>query len=713
MIHRLCRCFAQLSSRARRLNINVLLLWSMGLVAFAGLGVRCTGGADPGPPPKGVQRLGQFRTIVEEGGIPGDNTLDARDYFADHELALPAGLCGEAVCPQAMLSIDQDWVRGAYQLALHLGFSASTDATPVARIPLDLVVVVETSGSMGSHLGPLRRGLRELSDRLGSDDRIGIVTYDDAVATVVDLDDLSSPAELDQLVASLQTRAVPIAKLTAGLETGFLMAQQAFEPGRQRRVVLVTDAAQPDEGKTPQEVLDLADEYVGDGISLSTVGLGVSFDADLLRRLAERGGGSFHFQQHGDGLDEVFRTELDYVAVPVAYDVELEATPGPGYRFGEALGAPSWQQDDVVGRLVYPVLFRTNRPGQPLRPGGEIGVMLRMIPTGAVVSVDDGHRVADVSLSYLPAESASIVEQQLSVRNPLAPGEYHTPFTSNPEMDLRHASLNLYYGLREASRFAHVDHASALWTLEQLRAEAVWWQSAHPQESIAPDLLLIDLFIANLRDRSVPARNPSERLPEYYYEDDGDLEFWYLFDPLTDIWWDADWGTGDDWEDDWIDDDWTDEDPWVEDDYWDDDDYDWSYDDGEGAGCDTGDDDEYYDDGAGCDAGDDYDDSSGCDSGDDDYYYDDDYDDDDYYYDDSSGCDSGDDDYYDDSSGCDSGDDDYYDDSSGCDSGDDDWGDDGWDDSGEGCSVHGRPVDLASLAYLLLLIGFMLIRRRR
>ena len=694
MIHHLCRCLWQLSSRARRLNINMILLWSMGLVAFAGLGVRCTGGADPGSGPKGVLRLGQFRTIVEEGGIPGANTLDPRDYFADHELALPTRSCGETICPQAMLSIDRDWLRGAYQLALHLGFSASADATPVTRIPLDLVVVVETSGSMGTHLGPLRRGLRALSDHLRPDDRLGIVTYDDAVATVVDLDDLPSPSELDQLVASLQTNAVPIAKLTAGLETGFRMAQQAFEPGRQRRVVLVTDDAQPDEGKTPQQVLDLADQYVGDGISLSTVGLGVSFDADLLRQLAERGGGSFHFQEQGDGLDEVFLAELDYVAVPIAYDVELGVTPGPGYRFGEALGAPSWHQNNQVGRLVYPVLFRTSRPGQPLRPGGEIGVMLRMIPTGATLSGDDSHRVADVALSYLPAQSASTVEQQLSVHNPLTPGEYHTPFTSSPEMDLRHASLNLFYGLREASRFAQVDHTSALWVLEQLRAEAVWWQSAHPHESIAPDLLLIDLYIANLRDRSVPARDPSQRMPDYYYEGDGDLEFWYLFDPLDDIWWESDWVDDDVWEDDW-----SDEDTWDEDDYYDDE-YEWAYDDTESAGCEATDDE--YDDGAGCGGSDEYDDeyddSVGCDSGDDDYG-DDDYGDDDYYYDDSSGCDSGDD--Y------------YYDDSSGCDSGDDGWGDDGWDDSGEGCSVHGRPVDLASLAYLLFLIGFLLIRRRR
>jgi hypothetical protein len=670
MIRHLCRCLWLLSSRARRFDINLILLWSMGMIAFAGLGVRCTGSASSGPPPKGVQRLGQFRTILEEGGIPGDNTLDSRDFFADHELALPAGNCGETVCPQAMLSIDRDWVRGAYQLALHLGLSASTDATPVTRIPLDVVVVVETTSSMSTHLGAVRRGLRELSDRLRPADRLGIVTYDDTVATMVNLADLPSPSELDQLVASLQTNAAPRGKLTAGLETGFLMAQQAFEPGRQRRVVLVTDDAMPDEGLNAQHVLNLADQYVGDGISLSTVGLGVHFDAGLLRQLAERGGGSFHFQEQGDGLDEVFRTELDYVAVPIAYDVDLQVTAGPGYRFGEALGAPSWRQENQLGRLVYPVLFRTSRPGQPLRPGGEVGVMLRMIPTGATVTGDDIHRVADVALTYLPAESASVTAQQLSVHNPLAPGVYHTPFTSSPQMDLRHASLNLFYGLREASRFAQVDHASALWALEQLRAAAVLWQSAHPLESIAPDLLLIDLYIANLRDRSVPARNPSQRMPDYYYEDDGDLEFWYLFDPVDDLWWEADWEGSDDWDDYW-----SEEDTWDENDYWGDDENDWTYDEGESAGCDGSDDEYDYDDSAGC---------GGSDSSDDEY-------------DDSAGCDGGDDEY--DDSGCDSGDD--YDDS-GCDSGD------GWDDSGEGCSVHGRPVDLASMAYLLLLIGFFL-----
>jgi Ca-activated chloride channel family protein len=46
----------------------------------------------------GVQDIGQYRAIVEAGGIPGPDTLDANDFFNQHHIELPDPDCGQDLC---------------------------------------------------------------------------------------------------------------------------------------------------------------------------------------------------------------------------------------------------------------------------------------------------------------------------------------------------------------------------------------------------------------------------------------------------------------------------------------------------------------------------------------------------------------------------------------------------------------------------------------
>jgi Ca-activated chloride channel family protein len=73
------------------------------------------------------------------------------------------------------------------------------------------------------------------------------------------------------------------------------------------------------------ETLDgLARQYRGLGIGVSTIGVGVGFDLELMDNLAKAGGGSSRFIADRREMEETFGTNLDRMLVPGAKDVSLE-----------------------------------------------------------------------------------------------------------------------------------------------------------------------------------------------------------------------------------------------------------------------------------------------------------------------------------------------------------------------------------------------------
>ena len=71
-------------------------------------------------------------------------------------------------------------------------------------------------------------------------------------------------------------------------------------------------------------VYQLAESYREMGITISTLGVGVGFDVELMRTLAEEGGGSSRFLSSREEMIKTFDTEFERMAVLAAQDLEME-----------------------------------------------------------------------------------------------------------------------------------------------------------------------------------------------------------------------------------------------------------------------------------------------------------------------------------------------------------------------------------------------------
>jgi len=254
------------------------------------------------------------------------------------------------------------------------------------RLPLDVALVLDRSGSMGGEKIALARGAaRQAIDLLRSDDRFAVVVYDD----VVDLLAESAPATADARHqandALAHTEARGATDLAGGWLRGCEQVGLSLRDGTIGRCFLLTDGL-ANRGITDQhELLRHAEELRLRGVSTSTFGVGADFDERLLKGIAERSGGRFYFLEHPRQIPDLLAGEmgeaLEIVARGATLTVELprgaSAEVVGGFFLRRAGGSMRIELGDLVSRQELEVLlairFPTGVEGQRMRAGFSFG----------------------------------------------------------------------------------------------------------------------------------------------------------------------------------------------------------------------------------------------------------------------------------------------------------------------------------------------------
>jgi Ca-activated chloride channel family protein len=445
----------------------------------------------------GAQDIGDFRSILDQGGVPGPDTLDPNGFFNEHFAPVPPG-CTSTLCLTPGVAVGHDWITGAHQATLQLAVNTNVDPTTIQRKPLDVVAVIDRSGSMSEdgRLDKVKLGLHAMVDHLQDGDRLALVSFSSDVridADLTTLDRAALHAQIDALVPDGGT------DIFDGLETGFQVAAQS-DLTRERRVIFLSDGLANIGDSVPDDIIAMASSFVEDGIGVTTIGVGADFDVDLMRGLAERGAGNFYFLEDPAAAQEVFTEELDYFMEPLALDIQITASAGAGWRFGSVVGSTLWQSSDVSGSMQIPAVFVASRtssnPGETGgRRGGGSMLFIQLTPIGGADA--DGDTIAHLSLTYTPP-GGEPVTQDVTLAYPNDPNETpDVPYLSAPEMAPRFAMYNSFLGLRAATMTTDVNCASSFLIATKDGASA--WLASHDDPDLADDITLIDQYLGNLR----------------------------------------------------------------------------------------------------------------------------------------------------------------------------------------------------------------------
>jgi Ca-activated chloride channel homolog len=228
-------------------------------------------------------------------------------------------------------------------------------AGEVRRPNIALAVVLDRSGSMhGEPLENAKAAASALVTSLADDDAFSIVTFSDRDELVVKMGKATKDhkaealAAIDRIVDEGGTcTSCGISRGTTELESSTLATTGV------KRMVLISDG-QANEGIWDRdELVQLAESTAANGISMSTVGVGLDFDEQTMIRLGENGHGNYYFVKDTANLAKMFQTELTNISTTVATDVQLMVTETAGTQIEYAYGYPMTRTDR--GRVMIPV----------------------------------------------------------------------------------------------------------------------------------------------------------------------------------------------------------------------------------------------------------------------------------------------------------------------------------------------------------------------
>jgi Ca-activated chloride channel family protein len=215
------------------------------------------------------------------------------------------------------------------------------------RIPANVVLVIDQSGSMqGDRIDQAKEAALMASERLGAGDVLGIVSYSDNAYVRVAAGELHDASAIRDAIRELQ--AGGRTALYAGVSQGLREISEFIDPYKVNRVILLSDGLANIGPSSPHELAELGREAAQDGVSVTTIGLGLGYNEDLMTQLALASDGNHAFVEEPDDLVRIFNEEFGDVLAAVGGDVEIIIECPTGFEPVRVLGREAKIEGDKI-----------------------------------------------------------------------------------------------------------------------------------------------------------------------------------------------------------------------------------------------------------------------------------------------------------------------------------------------------------------------------
>jgi len=332
----------------------------------------------------GAKDVANFRRNVEEGYLPIPTDLSYEGLFYEYYFETgSSGNCAETFCPTPAAAVAPDPLSGEREWYATVGLDSGLSAADFERKPLDLVVVLDVSGSMDSPFSryyydangrgtgtPTERStgtppedatkisvaaesIAAMTTHLSTGDRFGMVVFNDEayeakpVRAVEETDMAAIRGHIRELKAGGGTR------MSAGMD----LATELLDPhagtdraDRETRMVFATDAM-PNLGRTGENaILGTLEENAARTLYTTVVGIGVDFNSELVDAITAVEGANYFSVHSGEGFRRRMDREFEYWVSPLVFDLSVELDAA-GYDLATVYG--STDAEAATDRLLH------------------------------------------------------------------------------------------------------------------------------------------------------------------------------------------------------------------------------------------------------------------------------------------------------------------------------------------------------------------------
>ncbi|MBX7256739.1 MAG: VWA domain-containing protein [Candidatus Hydrogenedentes bacterium] len=230
---------------------------------------------------------------------------------------------------------------------LRLSMTGKEPADAEHRAPVNVAFVIDKSGSMqGEKIARAKEAIRMAIEKLRSDDIVSVVAYDTNVRVLVPATKLTDKQPVYSAVAQLN--ADGSTALFAGVSKGATELRKFLDKDRVNRIVLLSDGIANVGPSSPGDLAELGTSLGREGIAVTTIGLGLDYNEDLMTKLAQSSDGNHMFAENAADLEQTFMREFGDVLTVVAQEVKVEINCADGVRPVRMLG----READIAGQKV-------------------------------------------------------------------------------------------------------------------------------------------------------------------------------------------------------------------------------------------------------------------------------------------------------------------------------------------------------------------------
>jgi Ca-activated chloride channel family protein len=255
--------------------------------------------------------------------------------------AIAIVLASSPVRAEKPMVLDAKLAQGVMKSAqtqrnyLRIALSAC-ERPPSERTPVNVSFVIDRSGSMqGSRIVQAREAAIAALRRLGAIDIASVVIFDDKIEVLVPAQPVTDHANFADRIRQVLARGTTA--IHAGVIEGANEVRRKKDKRYLNRVVLLSDGRANVGPRNPADFEKLGRDLLAEGISVSTIGLGMGYNEDLMLRLARASDGNHTFVGEATDLIQVFNKEFDDVLASCAQTVSINVDLAPGVRVVRAL----------------------------------------------------------------------------------------------------------------------------------------------------------------------------------------------------------------------------------------------------------------------------------------------------------------------------------------------------------------------------------------
>lgn len=324
----------------------------------------------------GAKDINNFRKNIEEDYLPLPSSITYEGVFYDYYFdTAKTTECSKLFCPSYVLATSNDPFSNQEQYYMAVGLNSNLTENDFARKKLNLVVVLDISGSMGSAFSDYyydqfgnkqtieqsndatkmeiaNESIVGLLDHLTSEDRFGMVLFDEEAYLAKPLS-LVGETDMEKIKAHILTIQP---QSSTNMEAGMAKATDLLAEYKnndqseyENRIIFLTDAM-PNTGDTTEEgFLNQAQTNADSKIYTTFIGIGVDFNTDLIDSITKIKGANYYSVHSSEEFKTRMDDEFDYMVTPLVFNLTMNLE-SQGFEIEKVYGSP--EANEATGEIM-------------------------------------------------------------------------------------------------------------------------------------------------------------------------------------------------------------------------------------------------------------------------------------------------------------------------------------------------------------------------